>query len=208
MNRDLLETQWPQIREIISAKFSNLTDEDIRQINGRYDQLVAKLQQKYGYSREEAEERIRSWNFDRTSIAKEPVAMRNEKYKREDIRANREEDNSTLYKWLLGLGIPLLLLGAYFLSMPKEDFARAPVVTNNQVVVDTPADRLISDGLRSSLLSQQDLGFAMQNVQITSRNGVVTLSGFVPDAETKNFIEASAKNYSGVRQVINNLQIR
>lgn len=208
MNRDLLETQWPKIREMLITKFSDLTEEDIRQINGRYDQLVAKLQQRYGYSREEAEERIRTWNFDKIPSAKEPISMRDEPFRREDVRSIKK-DNSSIYKWLLGLGIPLLLLGAYFLNTPKEtEVSRAHTATNQQIVVETPADRLISNELRSALFSREDLSLAMQNIQITTSNGVVTLSGVVPDRETRDFIETTAKDFSGVRQVNNNLQIR
>ncbi|CDR33228.1 CsbD family protein [Criblamydia sequanensis] len=46
MNKDLFESQWSQIKPILRDKWSNLTDEDIRQINGRYDQLIAKIQQR------------------------------------------------------------------------------------------------------------------------------------------------------------------
>jgi uncharacterized protein YjbJ (UPF0337 family) len=199
MNRDVLETQWPQVREILSEKFSNLTEEDIRQINGRYDQLVAKLQQKYGYSREEAEERIRSWNFDRTTNPRGQVV-------RED-RLRKEEDSSSILKWLLAIGLPLLLLGAYFFNT-----ARTPENTttgvNQEQIAETPADRTISSGLRNSFLTQQNLASELQNVQITTHDGVVTLSGFVSNREVRDSLVNSAQNFSGVTRVINNLQVR
>lgn len=200
MNKDLLESQWTQIREILHDKFSNLTDEDIRQINGRYDQLVAKLQQKYGYSREEAEERIRNWNFDRFAT-KMPNSMTR------DDRA-RETDNSTMYKWLLGLGIPLVLLGAYFLNSRSSDEVRGPSMTQEQIMLEAPADRVISTSLRNALLSQQNLSFAAQNIQITTRNGVVTLSGTVPSTQMRDSIVNFAQNFAGVGQVINNMEVR
>lgn len=211
MNRDVLESQWTQIRDILHEKFSNLTDEDIRQINGRYDQLVAKLQQKYGYSREEAEERIRSWNFDR--FATSGTRGQNVREDRiQESRVRREEDNSSVLKWLLALGIPLLLLGLYFANTAKTPEAvtrTTPATTQEQFVVETPADRVITNGLRNELLSQQNFTTAeMQNIQITTRNGVVTLSGFVPSREVRNSVVNSAQNYTGVRQVVDNLQIR
>lgn len=202
MNKDLLETQWPQIREMLKEKFSNLTEEDIRQINGRYDQLVAKLQQKYGYTREEAEERVRSWNFDRFS------SPRSQMYRDEKL-ARREEDNSSFFKWLLALGIPLILLGAYFLgTRTPEPTTSSPTFTQQQAVLETPADRFITNSLRETLLSQPNLSAAVRNIQITTQNGVVTLSGPVPSAEARNAIINTAENSAGVRQVVNNLQIR
>jgi uncharacterized protein YjbJ (UPF0337 family) len=202
MNRDVLETQWPQIRDMLKEKFSNLTEDDIRQINGRYDQLVAKLQQKYGYSREEAEERIRNWNFDR--FAK----PRAQNYREEQQVNRRSEDNSDWLKWLLALGIPLLLIGSYFLGTDRTPTTtRTTPANQEQAIIETPADRAISNELRNTL-AQQNLFSEMQNVQITTRNGIVTLSGTVSSREASNNIESAAQDVSGVRQVINNLQVR
>lgn len=210
MNRELLETQWPQIREILREKFNNLTEEDIRQINGRYDQLVAKLQQKYGYSREEAEDRIRSWNFDRLAGSR-GSAIRDdyrEAYREDKVR--KSEDN-TFLKWLLGLGIPLLLIGAYFLGTARnpETFTSSPsVVQQQQIFAETPADRVISNNLINALVSQQNMSASdLRNIQISTRNGVITLSGTVPNAGIRDNILDTAQNISGVRQVINNLRI-
>lgn len=212
MNREVLESQWSQIREILRDKFSNLTDEDIRQINGRYDQLVAKLQQKYGYSREEAEERIRSWNFDRfASNNPSGRAVRDEdRLRRDDVR---KDEGSSLLKWILGIGIPLLLALYLFNQMaPSREASRTttttPTATEQQVVAETPADRTLVSGLRDALLANRTFAGDIRNIQIRANNGVVTLSGTVPDAETHDFITSTANRFSGVRQVIDNLQVR
>lgn len=199
MNRELLESQWVQVRELLKEKFSNLSEEDLRQINGRYDQLVVKLQEKYGYSREEAEEKIRILNFDRFSSPKSYVVR--------DEVVETKPDNSSFYKWLLGLGIPLLLLGAYLLNKPVE-VPRQPPVTQEQVIQETPADRSISSGLRSALLAQQNPAFDMKNIQITTHDGVVTLSGSVPNVETRNFAVTTARNFAGVKQVVNHIEVK
>lgn len=201
MNKDVLESQWTQIREILNEKFTNLTEEDIRQINGRYDQLVAKLQQKYGYSREEAEDRIRNWNFDRFA-ATHKTNMR-------DTRGMKEADTSSLYKWLLGLGIPLLLLGAWFLSTRPTEEVREPTVNREQtMMMETPADRAMSASLRNTFLSQPNLAPAMRNVQIMTNNGIVTLSGTVSSAEMRDSLVNAAQNFAGVEQVINRIEVR
>lgn len=204
MNRDLLESQWTQIREILREKFSNLTEEDIRQINGRYDQLVDKLQQKYGYTREEAEERIRSWNFDR--FAGPQRAIREDKYYQEN-KVRKEEDRSSILPWVLGLGIPLLLLAAYMFNTPDRFDNRAPVA-QEQVMAETPADRALSTDIRNAFMAQNISGFDLQNIQITARNGIVTLSGTVPNREVHDRLFNTAQGFAGVRQVIDNLRIR
>jgi uncharacterized protein YjbJ (UPF0337 family) len=58
MNRDILEGKWKQIRGEIKETWGELTDDELDQIGGRYDKLVGKLQERYGYSREEAEEEL------------------------------------------------------------------------------------------------------------------------------------------------------
>ena len=214
MNKNLLEAQWVQIRDIIKEKFSHLSDEDIREINGRYDQLIAKLQQKYGYSQEEAEERIRNWNFDKfgTSSARVIREDKNERVDRERVDRERERsaDNSSIFKWILGLGIPLALLATYLsTSRPMDTEAtRSPTVVQERVIQETAADRVISTGIRDRLLSQQNLSLALQNVRISTNDGIVTLSGTVPNAASRDLIVTSAENFAGVRQVVNNLEIR
>ena len=54
MNEDILKSQWKQIRGQIKVWWSVLTDEDLDKINGRRDQLISVLQQKYGFTKEEA----------------------------------------------------------------------------------------------------------------------------------------------------------
>ena len=54
MNEDMIKGQWKQIRGKAKEWWSKLTDDDLNMINGKRDQLLGKLQEKYGYTREEA----------------------------------------------------------------------------------------------------------------------------------------------------------
>lgn len=54
MNEDIIKGQWKQIRGKAKEWWSKLTDDDLNMINGKRDQLLGKLQEKYGYTREEA----------------------------------------------------------------------------------------------------------------------------------------------------------
>jgi uncharacterized protein YjbJ (UPF0337 family) len=55
MNEDVLRGQWKQIRGQIKEWWGVLTDNDLDQIDGRRDRLVGKLQEKYGFTRDQAE---------------------------------------------------------------------------------------------------------------------------------------------------------
>ena len=58
MNRDVFEGQWKRIRGKAKQWWGELTDDDLDRIEGRYDEFVGLLQQKYGYSRDKAEAEV------------------------------------------------------------------------------------------------------------------------------------------------------
>jgi uncharacterized protein YjbJ (UPF0337 family) len=55
MNKDVLEGKWRQLRGSIKAKWGKLTDDELDQIEGNYDRLVGKVQERYGYTRDAIE---------------------------------------------------------------------------------------------------------------------------------------------------------
>ncbi len=61
MNSDQFQGMWSQIKGKVKETWGRLTDNDLATIGGRMDQLVGKLQQHYGYGREEAEREVRSF---------------------------------------------------------------------------------------------------------------------------------------------------
>lgn len=207
MNRDILESQWSQIRDILSEKFSNLTDEDIKQINGQYDRLVAKLQQKYGYSREEAEERIKNWNFDRfANVQRAQTARENKAFHEEKMR---KDEGSSILPWLLALCLPLLLLAAYFYGPTGTTTTpTTTTVTEERIMIETPADHSISSNLRNALMSQGGMISELRNIQIVTNNGVVTLSGTVSNSQVRDFAGNLAQRFAGVKEVVNNIKVQ
>ncbi len=58
---DMLQGKWHQAKGQVKQKWGQLTDDDIAQIEGRYEKLAGKLQEKYGYSKERAEEEARTF---------------------------------------------------------------------------------------------------------------------------------------------------
>ena len=58
MNKDVFEGKWKQMRGQAKDWWGKLTDDDLERVGGKYDQFVGLLQEKYGYTREHAEEEI------------------------------------------------------------------------------------------------------------------------------------------------------
>ena len=56
MNKDIFEGKWKEMSGQIKVWWGKLTDDDLEQAGGKADRLIGLLQQKYGYSREQAEE--------------------------------------------------------------------------------------------------------------------------------------------------------
>ena len=68
MNWDQIEGQWHQLAGQAKSQWAKLTDDDVKNVAGKKDQLVGKLQEHYGVLKEEAEQQIDKW------IAKIPPA--------------------------------------------------------------------------------------------------------------------------------------
>ena len=58
MNKDIFEGKWKQVRGEIRGWWGKLTDDDLDKVGGQYDVFIGLLQEKYGYSRQQAEEEI------------------------------------------------------------------------------------------------------------------------------------------------------
>ena len=58
MNWDPVAGKWHEIKGQARAQWAKLTDEDLDYIGGKYDQLVGRLRQRYGYEKEKAQEEV------------------------------------------------------------------------------------------------------------------------------------------------------
>ncbi|WP_018632827.1 CsbD family protein [Neomegalonema perideroedes] len=52
---------WRDMAGSLKEKWGALTDADLDEAEGRADRLAAKLQEKYGYAKEEAERQVEAW---------------------------------------------------------------------------------------------------------------------------------------------------
>lgn len=64
MNWDQVEGGWKQLRGKAQEQWGKLTHDDLDVINGKKEELIGKLQQKYGIAKEEAERQVREWSDD------------------------------------------------------------------------------------------------------------------------------------------------
>jgi uncharacterized protein YjbJ (UPF0337 family) len=68
MNSDQLKGKWKQVKGSVKERWGKLTDDDIDVIDGQHDQLIGKIQERYGVAREAAQKQVDEWN---ANIARE-----------------------------------------------------------------------------------------------------------------------------------------
>jgi uncharacterized protein YjbJ (UPF0337 family) len=52
MNKDKVKGQWNEFTAKVKQQWGNLTDDEVLQAEGNLDEISAKIQQKYGESKE------------------------------------------------------------------------------------------------------------------------------------------------------------
>lgn len=62
MNWDMVEGQWKQFKGNAKETWGELTDDDLVLAEGKRDKLIGRLQERYGYAREKAEEEVEAWS--------------------------------------------------------------------------------------------------------------------------------------------------
>jgi uncharacterized protein YjbJ (UPF0337 family) len=61
MNWDQIQVNWMHFKDKIANNWAKLTDEDLTRICGRRNELVGRLQARYGFAKTEAEREIEAW---------------------------------------------------------------------------------------------------------------------------------------------------
>lgn len=55
MNTETMKGDWKQLKGKIKEKWGKLTDDDLKVIEGKNEQLAGRLQERYGIAKEKAE---------------------------------------------------------------------------------------------------------------------------------------------------------
>ena len=61
MNNDILAGNWKQVKGNILEQWGKLTSDDLDVAAGRRDQIVGKIQERYGLAKDEAERQIKAF---------------------------------------------------------------------------------------------------------------------------------------------------
>ena len=61
MNKDEIGGNWKQFKGKAKEKWGKLTDDDMTVIEGNRDQLVGRIQERYGYAKAQAEKEVTDW---------------------------------------------------------------------------------------------------------------------------------------------------
>jgi uncharacterized protein YjbJ (UPF0337 family) len=61
MNADRLQGKWKQAKGSVKERWGKLTDDDIDVINGQRDQLIGRIQERYGIAKDEAQRQVDQW---------------------------------------------------------------------------------------------------------------------------------------------------
>ena len=62
MNWDQIAARWHQITEQLKSKWGKLTDDDLKNIAGKRERLVGKLQERYGILKDQADRQVSDWS--------------------------------------------------------------------------------------------------------------------------------------------------
>jgi len=64
MNQDIIQGKWPEIKNSLQAKFGKLTTDDLSRSGVNHQYVVGKLQERYGWQKDEAEREVRDFEKD------------------------------------------------------------------------------------------------------------------------------------------------
>jgi uncharacterized protein YjbJ (UPF0337 family) len=61
MNWDRIQLDWTHFKDQVRSNWVKLTDEDVTRIGGRREQLIGRLQARYGFAKAEAAREVEAW---------------------------------------------------------------------------------------------------------------------------------------------------
>ena len=61
MNWDRIQLNWMLFKDKVRNNWAKLTDEDLTRIGGRREELIGRLQARYGFAKAEAAREVEAW---------------------------------------------------------------------------------------------------------------------------------------------------
>jgi uncharacterized protein YjbJ (UPF0337 family) len=76
MNWDQIEGTWKQFTGSARERWGKLTDSDLETLSGKKDQLIGRIQERYGIAQAEAEKQADEWSAAQKESKSEKAAAR------------------------------------------------------------------------------------------------------------------------------------
>ncbi len=61
MNKDIFQGKWNEFKGQVKEQWGKLTDDDLTEVEGKRDNLIGKIQTRYGYAKDKAETELKSF---------------------------------------------------------------------------------------------------------------------------------------------------
>lgn len=61
MNWDQVKGNWKQVKGNAKQQWAKLTDDELERSEGRREELIGKIQERYGIGKEDAEKQVDNW---------------------------------------------------------------------------------------------------------------------------------------------------
>ena len=58
MNKDIIQGNWKEVKGKLKQQWGKLTDDDLTQLKGSYQELEGLIQKRYGYQKDQADKEI------------------------------------------------------------------------------------------------------------------------------------------------------
>ena len=66
MNWDIVEGKWGQLKGSVKEQWGKLTDDELTEIAGSRDKMAGKLQERYGWTKTEVDEKLNEFFRDKS----------------------------------------------------------------------------------------------------------------------------------------------
>ena len=76
MNSEEMRGKWNQFKGSVKQKWGKLTDDDLTQIEGDRDRLIGKIQERYGITKEKAQQELDNWKVPSGTVQEEEQKRR------------------------------------------------------------------------------------------------------------------------------------
>ena len=113
---------------------------------------------------------------------------------------------TTMIKTVSGAVFLSLAMAAHAQVTVTDSAASRPAAANSETASQHISDATITTKVKASLATQSNL--KALHIHVKTRNGMVRLTGTVPDATQKSLAGEATANVGGVKSVRNNLRLK